>query len=226
MSDDTSKRKRFVMSGDARALRGFRDRDTARLEALMPMDVPEEIDPDREPTAPPTVLPIPDDEESGDPDLRDVVRRMNAIIEAIGILTKATWPSRKDQNHLVELNTRIRQLEEARAGGDCGELIDRVDEVKKRLDIAIGVQGDNGKLGKLTSRVGLMWAGLGVVLMTALGSVGVALRASNAAGERDGRNEARLDQLRHDVDRIADQVQQLWTFQFRAPVAHVPGATP
>jgi hypothetical protein len=54
-------------------------------------------------------------------------------------------------------------------------------------------------------------------VIAALGSAAMALKN---AGARDGRLDAQIEALRHDVDRIEDEIRQLWTFaaRSRAPI--------
>jgi hypothetical protein len=208
--DYSKPKRRYTMGDSERAYRGFRDRDTAQLEAMR-------VDED---------APTPERGVQGhDGTPHDVsddrtpypVDLMNMLAEdpRLDRLARKLWAHAS--------NTELRTTAKMELS-DGAQISTQLDELKARMDETIGVKNDNGRFGKLKGRVQLIWVGLGFVLVTAVGSIGVAISASNAAGERDGRNEARIEQLRHDIDRIADQVQQLWTFQFRAPLA--PGVHP
>lgn len=50
---------------------------------------------------------------------------------------------------------------------------------------------------------------LAVIAASALGALGTGIVALKNAGERDGRVDAYLEELRHDVDRLNDRIDQL-----------------
>lgn len=61
----------------------------------------------------------------------------------------------------------------------------------------------------------VLMAVIGVVATAALGAIWTAYTATRDSGEKAGRNEQRLEQLEHEVERITDQLQRLWTFRGR-----------
>jgi hypothetical protein len=162
---------------------------------IMPESVPQEVATERTPF-PVDVLQI----------------MMHDPAQGFKLLAERVW------EHSANVELRANQNIQS---SSAGQLQKQIEELKERLDLTIGIKGDNGKLGKVTARVKLLYAVIGAVGMAALGSLGVALSAAHDAGERDGRTEARLLQLEHDRDRQSDQIQGLWPLIFKSP-----GGTP
>jgi len=61
----------------------------------------------------------------------------------------------------------------------------------------------------------ILMAVVAAVATAAMGALWTAYTATRASGEKAGRDEQRLEQLEHSVERITDQLQRLWTFRGR-----------
>lgn len=59
----------------------------------------------------------------------------------------------------------------------------------------------------------ILMAVVAAVATAAMGALWTAYTATRSSGEKAGRDEQRLEQLEHSVDKLTDQLQRLWTFR-------------
>jgi hypothetical protein len=128
-------------------------------------------------------------------------------------------PTMDDTDEKPSISQRMALLEQRIDARDACAACELTDEEVKAIRHAIPA-------GRIAKWILSLVAGAAVL---ALGSGVVALKAS---GAKDGRVDTELETLRHDADRLSDQLQSLWTMVVRregaglsVPIGSTKGST-
>jgi hypothetical protein len=124
------------------------------------------------------------------------------------------------RNAFEVFHGRLRIAESAAADAEA-----KAAAADRRLSEAIGVNGDNGKLGRTVDRVKSLegsrtwlWGTASALAVAAVSAIVIGLSAARDVGNREGRTDTRIEQLEHDVERLTDL--------FWAPRARSNGVQP
>ena len=76
-----------------------------------------------------------------------------------------------------------------------------------------GHSSTSNRIESLEGSRKILMAVVAAVATAAMGALWTAYTATRSSGEKAGRDEQRLEQLEHSVDKLTDQLQRLWTFR-------------